>query len=47
MKRREVSRTVVNDRKQAVVVNGSRSAFVPLESGVLQGSVLGLSLFFT
>ena len=35
----------LSNRKQSVVVNRPRSAFVPLESGVPQGSILGLSLY--
>ena len=35
----------LSDRKQAVVVNGLRLAFVLVESGVPQGSVLGPSRF--
>ncbi|KAL8614200.1 hypothetical protein ACOMHN_026417 [Nucella lapillus] len=35
----------LRDRKQAVVVEGSRSEFVQVKSGVSQGSVLGPCLF--
>ena len=37
----------LDGRQQAVVVEGERSDFVPVESGVLQGSVLRPSLFLT
>ena len=37
----------LDGRQQVVVVEGERSDFVPVESGVLQGSVLRPSLFLT
>ena len=38
-------RCFLENRQQRVVLNGSSSAFYPIESGVSQGSVLGPLLF--
>ena len=37
----KLSESYLRNRKQRVVINGSYSEYLPIESGVPQGSVLG------